>query len=82
MATFASNEAWDKKVTVSGTVTLPSNFGFTATDGSEYDVICVEGVGTVDEGTKTEVDFDVTVTGASATFRVLPKKIGAVAQVS
>lgn len=80
MSTFSNSECWETPVAASGTVTLPSNWG-NITDGDDYDVVCVEGVGSLDEGTKTATDFDVTTTGA-AVFRVYPRKIGVITQVS
>lgn len=72
--------------TVSGTILFGdvansdwSNANFTS--GEDYDVL-VQGNGFIDPTSKSELGFDYTVTGGTVVFWVMPRQIGAVAQVS
>jgi len=81
MSTFSNQEGWEFSLAASGNVTLPLNFNFTATDGSDYDVIIYEGVGTVTAASKTNLLFAVVCTGAIK-GKVMPRTIGAITQVA
>lgn len=59
------------EIAATGTYTIPTGHPFTATDGSEYEVVIVEGAGSVDITSKTQNDFDVTTTGG-VRFMIIP----------
>lgn len=49
--------------------------------GDDYDVL-VQGNGFYDPTSKTATGFDFTVTSGTVIFWVMPRKVGAIAQVS
>jgi high-affinity K+ transport system ATPase subunit B len=54
-----------------GAVVFPTNLNITSAE--DYEVILLEGVGTVTYGSKTAIDFDVIQTGACNWLLVLTK---------
>lgn len=63
MVTFSAAEGLEITVTASGTITLPSYCNFQSAD--EYEVIALEGVGTVTHATKTATTFAAVTTGTT-----------------
>ena len=86
MALLESAQYIEIKKTVSGTVLFgdvaSSDFsGITFASADDYDVF-VRGDGFYDPDSADETGFDYTVNSGTVYFRVYPKKIGMIAQVS
>lgn len=69
-------------IAATGTVTIPTGHPFTDVTGRDYEVVVVEGLGSVDPGTKTQDDFDFTVVDGPCVVLILTDGAGDKAHVN
>ena len=71
MITRSAMTMWPLTITASGTETLPTTCKFSTAD--EYEVVTVEGNGSVDAASKTATAFDYTVIAGPCKVEVQSK---------